>query len=358
MKTILWCSLLAVVLTTPARAGEDCEALAEKRRVVTKTYSVSPKDRLFISNQHGEVRVELWSRNDVRAEITIAGFGSTDEEAQSLLDAVEIEEEREGDLIRFETVYEGKAAVNSWWSRGGTVQNARERGVRINYLVRMPRYLPLDIRSRFGNAIIPEFSAPLTLRTEHGNISAGQLTGVQKDIRVVYGQAIIKNLERGKLDLSHTKLLLDRAAELELAYKHGQMLIGEVDRLIADLSYSRCQIEKLHESAQMKVAFLEKFQLPELMNTVKNLNIESSYSDVFLPVAAGTDMNFNVTVNFANFQYPAERVTLTVPQPPRTPRPPQPPARAKMTRTYQGTVGKGGSKVKITSTYGNVRFER
>lgn len=361
MKTILLCSLLALVGTRPARAGHNPDnVLSEKRRLVTKSYHVTPKDRLALSNQYGEIRVELWNRNEVRAEITVTGYGSTDREAQELLDAVEIREERTGDLVRFETVYGGKRNATGWWPGWRTGQDPRQRGVRIDYVVSMPKYLPLDIRSRFGDAIIPEFSAPLTLRTEHGNLLAGQLSGSVKNIWVSHGQATIKNLEKGKLDLSYTKLLLDQADELELAYRHGQMMIGEVDRLIADLSYSKCQIETLRESAQMKVSFLENFQLPALLRTVKTVNIESSYSDVFVPVA-DTDLNFNVTVHYADFQYPIDRVTLATPAVPHAPRPPQPPVTPstfRTYRTYSGTVGKGGSKVKITSTYGNVRFER
>jgi hypothetical protein len=363
MKTILLCSLLALGSTWQTYA-EDGGPFAEKRRVITKTFRVSTRDRVAISNQFGEVRITLWERPEVRAEINIIGYGSTEREAQELLDAVDIRDEHSEGVVRLETVYQGKGSAQSWWAGLRAGQNLRERGVRINYVVSMPKYTSLDMHGRFSDTFIPEFEAPLTVRTEHGRVSAGRLSGTVNDIRVEYGQATIKNLAKGKLDLSYSKLNLEQAEELELAYKNGQLLIGEVNKLIADLSYSRGQIERLRESAEMRMSFVENFRLPALASTVKRVNIESSYCDVLLPIAAAAGMDFNVTVRYADFRYPQGTGGITVtrsPAVPRPPRPPQPPAAPRppaAARTYQGTVGKGGTDVKINSVYGTVRFQK
>ena len=101
--------LLAVLVLTGmtgfvARANDPDESaesfepcFLEKKRVITKTYSVSPKDRLYVSNQFGEVRIRLWDKPEVRADIVITAYGVTEEEAQDLLEKVEILDERQGD---------------------------------------------------------------------------------------------------------------------------------------------------------------------------------------------------------------------------------------------------------------------
>lgn len=351
----------------PGGILEPC--LLEKKRVITKTYSVTQRERLYVSNQFGEVRVRLWDRPEVRADIVITATAATDEEAQDLLETVDIEDERQGDQIRLTTKCEAKTNVGLngygrvWaWADWKTKKSdtpapptppapPEQRGVRTHYLLSMPRYTALEIKARFSNTFIPEFNAPLIVRSNYGNVSAGQLRGVQNDIRVVYGQAVIKALEKGKLAIEHSKLMLERAADLELDNKHGNLRIGEVDKLVADLSYSTGQIEALNESARMQLRYLGNFRLPALPASVKSVEINSQCSDLRLPMAPDANLDFNVTVNYADFRAPGDRVSFT-----KKDEGDEQNGKPQMRKTYVGKVGKGGGTVKITSNYGTVKF--
>jgi hypothetical protein len=349
----------------PAEAYEPC--FLEKKRVITKTYSVTQKERLYVSNQFGEVRVRLWDRPEVRADIVITAYGADDEEVQDLLEKVEIEDERQGDQIRLTTKCEAKtnAAFNGrvWaWADWRTKKSdtpapptppspPEQRGVKIHYLLSMPRYTALEIKARFSNTFIPEFNAPLTVRSNYGTVTAGQLRGHHNDIRVVYGQAVIKALEKGKLAIEHSKLMLEKAAELELDNKHGNLRIGEVGKLVADLSYSTGQIEALSESARMQLRYLGNFRLPNLPASVKWVEINSQCSDLRLPMPPDANLDFNVTVSYADFRAPGERVIFT-----KKDEGDDPNGKPQFRKTYVGKVGKGGGTVKITSSYGTVKF--
>lgn len=353
--------------TTPGEVLEPC--LLEKKRVITKTYSVTQRERLYVSNQFGEVRVRLWDKPEVRADIVITATAATDEEAQDLLETVEIDDERQGDQIRLTTKCEAKTnatlsgtgrvwAWADWRTRKSDTPTPaappsppEQRGVKIHYQLSMPRYTALEIKARFSNTFIPEFSAPLIVRSNYGVVNAGQLRGQHNDIRVVYGQAVIKALEKGKLAIEHSKLMLDRAADLELDNKHGNLRIGEVDKLVADLSYSTGQIEALKESARMNLRYLGNFRLPALPASVKWVEIDSQCSDLRLPMGADANLNFNVTVSYADFRAPGDRVIFT-----KKDEGDDPNGKPQFRKTYIGKVGKGGGTVRITSNYGTVKF--
>lgn len=174
---------------------------------------------------------------------------------------------------------------------------------------------------------------------------------MQNDIRVAYGQAVIKALEKGKLAIEHSKLLLERAADLELDNKHGNLRIGEVDNLVADLSYSTGEIEALKESARMQLRYLGNFRLPALPASMKWVEINSQCSDLRLPMPPDANLDFNVTVNYADFRAPGDRVVFT-----KKDEGDDPSGKPQMRKTYVGKVGKGGGTVKITSSYGTVKF--
>jgi hypothetical protein len=58
----------------------------EKKKTITKSFTVDTKDKLSINNQHGEVKVELWNKNEIKVDITITGYGNSEKKAQELLD--------------------------------------------------------------------------------------------------------------------------------------------------------------------------------------------------------------------------------------------------------------------------------
>jgi hypothetical protein len=72
--------------------------------LITKVYSVEPKDLLQINNQHGHVNVELWNRNEIKIEINIVGHGSTEEKAQAYVDGVDIAEVRVKTKLPYEPI--------------------------------------------------------------------------------------------------------------------------------------------------------------------------------------------------------------------------------------------------------------
>ncbi|SDL83999.1 hypothetical protein [Siphonobacter aquaeclarae] len=357
MKRLFSGVWLALLLTAPAWASDVSGTLAERKRTIVKSFSVSGKDNLYLSNQHGDVRIHIWDKNEVRAEILIQGFGKDDEEAQKFIDAVEIDESRNGNQIRLETRYNEPKGNWNWKNLGwGRSEESKTRGVRISYSVNMPKYVALELQNRFANAQLADFSAPLRVNTQYGNFVADRLMSTDNDIRVEYGNATIKELNEGNLKIQYSKLDLEKADRLRLINNYGSLLVNEVGDLDATIQYSKGKIGKLKEQARLNINYSDNVQLPVLMRTVRKVDVRSNYTSVRLPVGDSQDMDFDVTVSYANFGYPNNLPIAFDVKDDGSGEDGKHRYVPKMTKTYKGKVGKGGCTVRIVSNYGAVKF--
>ncbi|QIP11930.1 hypothetical protein G8759_04425 [Spirosoma aureum] len=350
MKTLY--SLLLVLCPLLTWAEDPIETGAiERKKTIIKLFDVDAKDNLVVDNQFGQISVGLWDKSEIRVQITIVANSDSDERVQRFLDAVSIEEKRNGNQILIRTNFSQNSLSN--WSMNSWKSNGERNFVKINYEVMMPKQNALTIRNKFGNTSIPSFHAPLSVHCRYGNFSADELTGRQNDIDVAYGKADIRNLDEGKLDIAYASLDLDRVNVLTLNNKFGKMTIGNVGKLDADINYSGAKIGTLRESGRIKLDFSGGFRIDQLPKTVDNVDIQANYSSVALPMESGNNCDFDVTVSYGNFNYSSGQSMHFTSQPEDKNGHSGP----RLTKQYIGKIGSGsGTKVRVVSKFGNVNF--
>lgn len=337
----------------------------EKKKIITKTFSVDSKDRLNINNQHGDVKIELWEKNEIKVDITIIGYGSSESKAQELIDNVEITDKREGNKISFITFIDSNNNAWSWgnnWSWSGKKEDEdcdhcpkAKKGVEINYNVYMPRTNALSVANKYGKTIIPQFDAPLKVTSNYGSFNSDRLKGIDKDIFVQYGSSNIKQMDDGDLYIAYSKLNIDKADNLKLKNNYGSITLDDINNLDGTFQYSTGKIGRINETGKLNISYSDGVQLSEIAKTLKSLDIRSNYTAVKLPVSGDCNADFEVTTTYANFNYPQSKVTFTV-NPDQNDNDDR-----KMgwqsTKTYKGKIGKGsGTKITIKTNYAGVKF--
>jgi hypothetical protein len=304
---------------------------AEKIKVISKTYSADSKDKLSVSNQYGKITVNVWTKKEIKVEVEIKAYESSDDKAQDLLDEVSIAESRSGNVISFKTNIERNNT--SWWSH---VKNGKEerRGVQVNYTIYMPSKNPLDISNRYGSTTLPDFDGPVNINSSYGSLTAQKLDNPANRVKVSYGSADIENFSNGNLDVSY-----------------GSLKLTNADKLNADIRYSSAKIDRLTNSGNLDVSYTGGFKINEVDKNVKNLVINSSYSSISLGIDNAASFDFDVTVSYAGFNYDDEKVNITSKTPEDKEKGWNP------TKNYKGHFGKGSdSRVIIKSNYGGVKF--
>ncbi|WP_234736560.1 hypothetical protein [Tellurirhabdus bombi] len=352
-------SLLLVCLLPMQRAlAEEQQLVVEKRKTIVKVYDVNSRDNLAIDNQFGDVKVNLWDRNEIRVDISVKANAPSDEGAERYLSAVDITERRNGDQISLKTLI-NRGSYNGQNRAITIIRNVRDgsnkSGVQVDYQISMPRNNALIVKNQFGNTHIPNFRAPLTIVNEHGNFYATDLRGDKIDIDVKFGTAEIGALESAKLDFQHSKLVLDKVNVLNLTNKHGNMQIGDVGTLNATIGYSPVQIGTLRESCKINVEFSNVFKIDQFNRSAENIDIQAAYSSVALPALAEGNLQFDVTVQHGGFRYPSDNSKIILKTQPN-----QESNRYhyQSTKQYTGQVGKGsGAKVRVVSRFSDVKFQ-
>ena len=332
----------------------------EKKKIISKSFTVDSKDKLSINNQHGEVKVELWNKNEIKVDITITGYGNSEKKAQELLDNVEIIDKKEGEKISFKTLIDSDN--NSWhwgnnwsWKSDKKEDENIKKGVEVNYMIYMPRTNSLTVSNKYGKTIIAQFSAPLKVTSNYGSFTSDRLTGADKDIFVQYGSSNIKQMDDGDLHIAYSKLTIDKADNLKLTNNYGSVTLDDINNLDGTFQYSSGKIGKINETGKLSISYSDGVQLSELSKTLKSLDIRSNYTAVRLPVNGDVNADFEVTTTYANFRYPQGKLTFTV-----NPDENDDDDRKmgwQSTKTYKGKIGKGSNtKITIKTNYAGVKF--
>jgi hypothetical protein len=336
--TLLLPNLLSAGPGIPEQNG-----LIEKRRNITKVFDVKSSDMLVLENKFGQVKVNLWSKDEIKVEIIVTANAPSDGRASEYLSAVNIEEKRIKNQINLTTRIDRSQFGNNGWSNSRGEKNY----IRIDYTVYMPKENALMVKNEFGDTDIPSFYAPLTIDSRYGNFIANHLENADNIIDVRYGSATIGKMDGGKLEFQYSKLSLDQAKKILLINKSGDLNIRDVINLDADIDYSGAKIGTIRGSGKIKLNYSGNFKIDELTNSAQNVDIQAAYSSVVLPAEAN---QFNVTVSYGNFTYPTNNVNFSV-QPAKD-------HKSYTLKQYQGKIGTGsGTKITVNSRYGDVRLK-
>lgn len=305
---------------------------AEKTKRVVKSYQVDKDDKLVINNQYGKVAVHVWNKNEIKVEVEIKAFESSENRANQLLDHVNISETQVNNLISFKTNF-GKISENfrSYINKGG----GDARRIQVNYVIYMPAKNALDIDNKYGGIEIDDFAGPLNINSVYGSFSAGKIDHPENQVKVTYGSASIDNFSNG-----------------DLLVTYGSLKLNEADKLNATIKYSSAKIAHLSNGGTFSLAYSGGFKIDTVDKNVKNLNINSAYSGLTLGFDEAADFDFDVTVSYAGFNYSNDRISASDLSS----------ATSKSkgwnpTKHFLGRIGKGSeSKIVIKSSYGGVKF--
>jgi hypothetical protein len=315
----------------PGENGDN-PSVSEKTKTLSKTYAVDANDKLAINNQYGKVEINTWTKNEVKVDVEIKAFESTDAKAQELLSAVSVHESKVSNLISFRTEIE-RSNMN-WSSR---FRNGKEdrRGVQINYTIYMPINNPLDITNKYGSTLLSDFTGPVNIDNSYGSFNAMKLSNPVNRVKIGYGSADINGLYSGLLDIAYGSL------DLQLG-----------DKIDADIRYSSSKIDKLINGGTFDIKYTSGFKISEVDKSVKKLTVNASYSDVALGIDNAANFDFDVSVNYAEFHYNKDLVTITSKSPDDNERGFNP------KKMYKGHFGNNSdATVSVKSNYGSVRFK-
>jgi len=388
-------STMAMVNTSKYKqAGGD----AERSKSFSKSFNVDNNDKINLNNQFGSISIKTWDKREVRVDVDIKAYSNSDSDAQKLIDGVNIDATKNGDVVTFRT---NMGDRNGRYGRG--VKNGVttwRREIKVNYVVYMPSVNPLTVAQQYGNVDLGNFSGPTSFKVEYGNLVAGNLSNANNYINVQYGKcdiqelnaAVVKHEYNGpvtigsvgtlELDAEYVAVNINtirRSADIKVQYgkgltvgtiggnlllnseyakvnintvkgntvakqAYGDLNIASAGKIAVNAEYSNVTLGTLNGDANINMDY-NRLNVSEITPACRNFSFGGEYVSIGLGFADRYNANFNVSTSYAGFKYGSNVTSNMV-------------SKDDETKKYSGKIGSGGTaNVSIKTEYGSVTFK-
>jgi hypothetical protein len=305
---VLLFTLLSLPAISHAGNGDDIE----KKKNISKTYTVSPNDRLSIENSFGDVVVSTWDKNTIQVDVEIGVNASSEQKAQDMLDKIQVSDNQSGGNISFKT---DVGDINGNQGRHHkNMDYGDDRKFYIDYKVHMPAGNPLKVENSFGKTNIPDMKGEVNLTSKFGSLNTGKLENVE-EIDVEFGSAEIGPVNNGTLTFKFN---------------------------------SKSHVASVGGNVKFKCEFSGDVEFG-VNNSIQELTVLESYSTVKIMVNKNLSANFDIHTSFGNFQ---NRTDFEIEEAKEDDDQYGP----HFDKDFSGKAGDGKAKIKIKSSFGKVRL--
>lgn len=211
---------------------------------IDRTFEVTERLNLEISNKYGNVIIDTWPRNEVALKIEILAFGKDENSAEKLMDRVEFDFKHSDDFIEVESVFDRKKSffkdlINAVGDYSASLLSKHK--LQVNYELTIPESTAsITIENRFGDVHVADMEARLDLTVAHGNIKVNKIQNYSR-INLNYGIAKIKVANEANINLKGAELELEHVQKLNLKSSSSKARIGTVNN--ADIESTNDQID-------------------------------------------------------------------------------------------------------------------
>lgn len=351
-------SALAVagkVCSASEAAPEKSRFDVEKSRKISRVFKVGANDKLDIENKFGKVHVNTWDKNEIAVEVTMLARANNDENAQKLLDKMDVKIAQSGEVIAFKTELESS-------------NNQGKQRFEINYTVSMPKGNPLRIKNSFGDAYLADYTGTADLNVGYGSLKTAHLSGNGNTVKVSFGSGNLSSLRGGTLDVSYSHLKLgssetldlksdfsdveiERVKDLTIRSKYGSVKLGLVNSVEGHSSFSDFVIKELGSKLDMKVQYCGDFEIAKIAKAFRSVSIAGQFSSFDLRFEPNASFAIDVAMAFGHFRL-ADDLQEEAPQ--------YSLMEKKNTSSHHiGKVGKSATgQVTIKAQYGDVKMNK
>lgn len=365
-----------------------------RSKTISKSFPADRSDKINLSNQFGNMVIKVWDKKEVKMDISITAYSDGDNSTQRLIDLVNIQADKTGDLISCTTEIDRD---NKWSGRN------KRREIKVNYVVYLPAVNALSIVQKFGNVTIGDFAGPLSAKVQYGDLLTGSLTDDNNYISVQYGKATIEAANKANIKQQYgSGLTIGSVGELNLTAQYANVTIntikgdavikqqygaglkiGTVNNLVLDVQYANVNVTtvrgnaiikqqynalelgsvkeltlkaqytgvnigSLRGDANVKVSY-NNFNVANVTAGCRNLAINADYTDINLGFADGYNNDFSMQKSYGGFKY-GQNVKASLAGNSDEGR--------SSTKVYSGKIGNGGNGlISIKSDYGGVVFK-
>jgi hypothetical protein len=325
-----------------------------------KEYTAKKGTTLDLNNRYGNIVIETSATDQVVIDVKVTVRYPNSDRAEKLLSYIDVQFTEDSDRISAKTVFDDKFGFSGW---GGD-----SRKFTINYNVKMPESMNLDLVNRYGDTDLDDLSGQVNLDIKYGDLAASKLTrGNEKPLNTLYlayGKGTID--EAGWLDATirySGNFTLTTGQALLLDTRYSTLHIGKISSVVADSKYDKLNIETINNLvlnsgyADINIETLEKklgfeggygsFSIDKVPAGFESLEVQSKYMGVRMGIDESANYNLNARVSYGSLKFNNDNFQN------------QKRIIENNSTEVSGMIGKSSnpsSEVKVNSSYGTVKL--
>ncbi|MCW3464332.1 hypothetical protein [Chitinophaga nivalis] len=279
------------------------------KKVVTKEFAVGNKAVLNISNKYGKVVLHTWEKNEIKAVVTITGWGKKDSEAKEVADMVDIAEEKVGNSsVILRTVYNPGSQSSGWFSWGNKKES--KDYVNIDYDVFVPQSMErLIVENKFGDVLSDKFSFPVELRISYGNFDIREADDLvlkiaycdrgrvgranNLDLKSSYSTVRVEQVGVVELHSSYSEYNFTKVDQLRLHCAYDDIKTELVGKITGTCTYTDIKAGELQQDISLKMLYGDVL-IRRTGNGLKGADLTLNYSDLKFGVLRKQSLSLDI----------------------------------------------------------------
>jgi hypothetical protein len=163
--------------------------------------------------------------------------------------------------------------------------NNSVKSFRIDYTVKLPAGVALEIENRFGDVTVSNTSGKINLDVQHGDCFVTQATAKGNQAKVQFGD-----------------LKIDYADGNIIHVQHGDLRVTDLKNSKINVQFGDSKIEKITGTGDFDIQHGD-LRIDNLQNGLTNLQIVSQFSDVKLGNILGSSYVIDLEGSFTDFSW-------------------------------------------------------
>ena len=317
-------------------------------------YEASQNTILHLNNRYGNMHIENWDKNTIEIDILITVKTSNLSKASKTLDKIDIKFSVDGYMI---------SAITE------ITESIRNTDFNIDYKVKIPKYINVDLYNKYGNLFLNELSGHANINVKYGSFSINKLTrGNTKPLNYVSvgysdGTCDIEDANWLKLEIKYSKVSINKAIALMIDSKYSSVKIKKTRSIVAESKYdhpfkvgyvrnfictggySDFEINKLYNKLSLDLKY-SNVELNDIDTDFELIKINLKYGKARLIIPEGLSYNLKAEAAYGSINHPNKRNLSKIIEGTES--------------RYWGIVGSETNpkaKIIINSKYGNVSFD-
>ena len=333
-------------------------AVQEYTKNLHKEYPADENTLLIIQNRFGNVNINNWDKNEVVIDIIIKVDHKNEEKAKELLSYINVEFSHNSNVISAIT------SIDDKFNRNISFGDSKKE-FSINYEVKMPKNIKLDVENKYGNLFINEITGHAMISVKYGNLKANKIirdnTKPLSEVELAYSDGYIEEIEWLKLTMKYSKLEVEKSKALIAITKYSKLYVTKSSSIVCESKYDVYKIGSLANfvttAAYTDFKFDEITKKIELENRYGGfsvgyvpkdfelIDIQNEYGSVKLGIDANASYQVIGNAKYGDIDYPATGRVNRI--------------KESTELNIEGTIGNNqntSSKIKIITKYGSIKL--